>query len=114
LTIANGDADLATTTRVLVTMVKEYRRNTTHVHRSIAGEHLLMGLQRGATEPFLSMSETAAVLWDRLERWSTAHQLAEHLLAEYDVEEPTARADVDRFLEQLVELGAVDSREAGE
>lgn len=55
----------------------------------------------------ISVNETGAFLWGLLEAQQTADTLAQGLTREYEVELSQARADVEKFLEQLRKAGAV-------
>ena len=44
-------------------METQYRRDTKHVYREIAGEHLLIALHRDAVAPMFAFTPTAASLW---------------------------------------------------
>ncbi len=92
-------------------VVGQFRRGDQHVHRLIAGEHLLINLRRAGTESFYSLSPSAAALWDRLVDWVSVDMLVRHLQQAYDVTASQASADVEEFLTHLLELDAVDQRE---
>lgn len=49
----------------------------------------------------ITLNDTGRLLWERLEKGAEADDLVAALLAEYDVDETTARAGVDAFLEKL-------------
>ena len=51
----------------------------------------------------ITLNETGKFLWQRLEDGANADALVEALLAEYDVDEATARASVERFVAKLRE-----------
>jgi hypothetical protein len=89
----------------------EFRRDDRHVYREIAGEHLLIALHREAVAPMFAFTPTAARLWAQLEGWSTRATLTDHLVARFDVGRSQAEADVDEFLEQLLSIGALQTRE---
>jgi hypothetical protein len=89
----------------------EYRRDDRHVYREIAGEHLLIALHREAVAPMFAFSPTAASLWSQLEEWTTPAGLTDHLVGHFEVERDRAERDVAEFLEQLLSIGALQSRE---
>ncbi|MEP6690654.1 MAG: PqqD family protein [Gemmatimonadaceae bacterium] len=93
-------------------MVGQFRRGDRHVHRLIAGEHLLINLRRAGSESFYSLSPSAAALWDALVDWTSVDALVEQLQRAYEVTEAEASADVEEFLAHLTELEAVDFRKA--
>ena len=94
-------------------MGREYRRNDRHVYREIAGEHLLIALHRDAVAPMFAFTPTAAALWSALDGWTERGSLIEHLLERFEVERGQAEADVGEFLEQLLSIGALETREVG-
>lgn len=49
----------------------------------------------------ITLNETGAFLWERLMADTTEDALVAALLAEYDVDENTARKSVQRFVERL-------------
>lgn len=73
--------------------------------RQIAGENLLIPVAEnaGMVNGLMVLSESGALLWDRLQQETDRQALIECLLAEYEVDEARAGADVDAFLRQLRE-----------
>lgn len=92
-------------------MATEYRRDDRHVYRHIAGEHLLIALHREAVAPMFAFTPTAASLWSRLDDWATPGALADHLVEHFEVEREQAERDVGEFVEQLLSIGALQTRE---
>lgn len=56
----------------------------------------------------LSLNETGAFLWERLEKDCDRNQLLDAMTAEYDVGYEEAASDVDAFLEKLRKAGCFD------
>lgn len=56
----------------------------------------------------MTLNETGALLWQKLEQGSDRQLLADALMQEYDVERPQALTDVDEFLEKLRKVGCVE------
>lgn len=73
--------------------------------RQIAGENLLIPVAEnaGMVNGLMVLSESGALLWDRLQQETDRQALIDCLLAEYEVDEARAEADVDAFLRQLRE-----------
>ena len=73
--------------------------------RQIAGENLLIPVAEnaGMVNGLMVLSESGALLWDRLQQETDRQALIDCLLAEYQVDEARAGADVDAFLRQLRE-----------
>ena len=53
----------------------------------------------------ITLNETGKFLWQRLEVGAEVDELVADLLKEYDVDEATARAGVERFVAKLNENG---------
>lgn len=53
----------------------------------------------------ITLNETGALMWKLLEQGSDVDALTAALLAEYDVDEATARASVERFVAKLEKNG---------
>jgi hypothetical protein len=88
----------------------EYCRGERYVYREIGGEHLLIALHGDSPEPLFGLTPTGALLWARLETWSTKEELVNELVSRYEVSREQASKDVDDFLAQLEELRAVSFR----
>lgn len=73
------------------------------VKRDIAGDIILVPVGRTVYEGngLFVLNEQAAFLWDRLEAARTEEDLLQAVLAEYEVTEEVARADIRTFLEKL-------------
>ena len=56
----------------------------------------------------LTLNETGAFLWKRLEQGADRKDLADALRGEYDVSLAEALADVDAFITKLVKAGCVE------
>ena len=73
--------------------------------RQIAWENLLIPVAEnaGMVNGLMVLSESGALLLDRLQQETDRQALIDCLLAEYEVDEARAGADVDAFLRQLRE-----------
>lgn len=56
----------------------------------------------------ITLNETGAFLWERLQNETDEAALVAALLAEYDVDEDTARGSVAAFVKKLNENGFLD------
>jgi len=92
-------------------MNEEYRRSDRYVYRSIAGEDILISLQRTTVSPMCVLTPSAVLLWERMLEWVDTKALAAALMARFEVSTEQANADVCEFLEQLAYMRAVESRE---
>jgi hypothetical protein len=71
--------------------------------REIGGESFLVPLGKTVYEAngLFVLTELGAFLWDRLPQAEDEEDLLRAILAEYEVEEATARADLAGFLNKL-------------
>jgi hypothetical protein len=74
--------------------------------RNIAGESLLIPVGEAAlnVKGLISMSESAAMMFEKLKNNCTREELIAALMAEYEVDEITAEKDTDAFLDQMYQL----------
>lgn len=56
----------------------------------------------------ITLSETGAFLWKKLETISNSDMLIKELLIKYDIDETTAKADVLKFIDMLKEGGVLE------
>lgn len=79
------------------------------VLREIAGEYLLIPVGVAATRfnGMITLNEVAGMLFRTLETEHTLEELTDAVTAEFDVDRDTAKEDIDDFLQQLRELGAL-------
>lgn len=78
----------------------------TLILRKVANEFLLVPINETALKlnGMISISESAALLWNVLEKGCQKSDLIEILLNEYEIDYESAETDIDRFLGQLREL----------
>jgi len=87
-----------------------YRRASPLASRRIAGETILVPIRGDAAllGSIYTLSPVAAAIWEELARPSDEEALVARLLADFEVDEATARADVRSFLATLREEGLAD------
>ena len=75
--------------------------------RQVAGETFLVPLGKAVYDSngLFFLTEVGAFLWDLLVKAESEEELVAAVLAEYDVDEATARADINAFLTKLREMG---------
>lgn len=78
--------------------------------KRIAGSYVVVPVRQQAVDfsGIIKLSETGAFLWKNLENGADREELVSKLLDEYMVDEATAAADVDRFIERLNEVGLLE------
>ena len=71
--------------------------------REIAGESFLIPLGKTTYEAngLYALTELGAFIWDLLPEAESEQEILTRLLAEYEVDEATARADLELFLDKL-------------
>lgn len=55
-----------------------------------------------------TLNEVGAFLWNHIEECENEEELLKTLLSEYDVDEETAKTDINEFLSQLRERDIID------
>ncbi|MBR3242461.1 MAG: PqqD family protein [Parasporobacterium sp.] len=72
--------------------------------------YFIMGAGKDACVPtqILSLNETGAFLWNILKKGAEPEELTARLIEEYEVDEITAKKDVESFLSCLLEKGLVE------
>lgn len=78
--------------------------------KKIAGSYVVIPVRSRSADfsGVIKLTETASVLWQMLEQGAEREELIGRLLDEYNVDEATAAADVDRFLEKLSEADLIE------
>ena len=79
--------------------------------RNICGENIIVGdgIENIDFSRIISMNESAAYLWKNIqEQEFDADKLVSLLLEEYEIDEVTARADVDLLIGNWKEAGIID------
>ena len=78
--------------------------------RSICGENVIVaeGIENIDFSRIISMNDTSAYLWNNIQgKDFTEDDLVALLLSEYEVDEPTAKADVSGLVAKWKEAGIV-------
>lgn len=78
--------------------------------KKIAGNYVVVPLRSRAVDfsGIIKLSESGAFLWNIIADGATRDELIARLLDEYEVDEPQAAADVDRFIAQLREADVLE------
>ena len=76
------------------------------IMRTIADEHLLIPVGEAAisVKGLIALSESGALLYEKLKGGCSQEDLMAALMAEYEVSEDVAVQDVEAFLNQMREL----------
>jgi hypothetical protein len=74
--------------------------------RQVAGQNVVLPESETLDlNMMITLNDTGAFLWEKLQEETTAEGLVAALLAEYDVEESRAQRAVDDFLAKLKDNG---------
>ena len=57
---------------------------------------------------YITLNETGTFFWEKLASGTTKEDLIKSVLAEYDVDEETARNDVELFIDNLTKNGLIE------
>ena len=81
------------------------------VLRRVLGTLMVMplGEQSHKLSGMMTLTESGAILWEKLEQGCDMDTLTRALTDEYDVTEARARADAEKFVEKLTQLGCLDT-----
>ena len=73
------------------------------VIREIAGDYIIVPTGNTALQfnGLITVNEVGAFLWKFLQQETTEEALVQSVVSEYEVEEETARQDIEEFLQQL-------------
>lgn len=86
------------------------------VLREIAGEYIIIPTGRTALEfnGLITVNDIGMELWEMLQEDITFEDLLKGILDEYDVDESTAREDIQEFLDKLANGGILVGYELSE
>ena len=78
--------------------------------RSVAGSNVVVptGSQTVDFNGIMTLNGTGLFLWSKLEKGAEKEELINAIVAEYDIDEVTAAADIDVFLGKLEGAGLVE------
>lgn len=80
-----------------------------YILREVAGSFIVVAVGDAVKEfnGVVNLNETGAFLWKILEKGATQDELLKQLLEEYDVDEKTAKNDIQNFVNKLQEANLV-------
>lgn len=86
------------------------KTNKDYILRSIAGESILIPTGTAAAQfnGMINLSEVGAFVWENLDSCADLDELAAKVVSAYEVDEATARADVQRFVDSLIACGMAE------
>lgn len=80
--------------------------------REIAGDYVIVPTGQTALEfnGLITVNEIGAFIWKKLDQDITEDELVQAILEEYEVDEETARNDMEEFLDRLTECKILGER----
>lgn len=79
--------------------------------REIAGSWIIVPLGERVVEfkSMMTLNGSAALIWKKLESGADFDELVKCITDEYDIDESTARADVEEFVSLITKKGLIES-----
>lgn len=93
---------------------KAYTRNPDFIFRKIVEEMILVPIVHDTADMdcVYALNELGATVWSLLEAPRAHQDLREAILSEYDAEPEAVSADLDSFLSDMLEIGAIQEVDA--
>lgn len=81
-----------------------------YVLREVAGSHVVLPVGEATIDfnGMASLNETGAFLFERMKEETTEDALVQALLETYEIDEATAKQDVETFVSKIREAGIVE------
>lgn len=78
--------------------------------RQVAGSYLVISVGGESVDfnGMITVNETGAFLWEKLTAGATEAELLDAMLAEYEVDAETAKADVSEFIKLLEDNNLIE------
>lgn len=83
------------------------QKNPDLILRTIAGETVLIptGSFAGKFNGIINLNGPAAFIWEKMEEVSSREEMVQLILDRYEIDEETARRDVNGFLDTAIHVG---------
>ena len=96
-------------TVVLAGTEVKYARNTDYVFRKIVDEMILVPIVQDTADMdcVYALNEIGSAVWGQLEQPRSQMDLKQAILQEYDAEPAVIELDLDTFLQEMIEIGAI-------
>ena len=78
--------------------------------RNIAGSNIVVPVGKAGDifNGMITLNESGAFFWNALLKDTTVDEVVKKVTSEYDVDEERAKADVEKFIEQLRENNLIE------
>ena len=86
------------------------KQNPEFIITDVGDDHILVPVGKAAVNfnAIISLNDMGQTIWNMLENETSAEEILKNILAEYEVSEAQAKADIDSFLAKLKENGAIE------
>ena len=86
------------------------KQNPEFIITDVGDDHILVPVGKAAANfnAIISLNDMGQTIWNMLEKETSAEEILKSILAEYEVSEAQAKADIDSFLAKLKENGAIE------
>ncbi|MBP3448354.1 MAG: PqqD family protein [Clostridia bacterium] len=69
--------------------------------KEVAGSYIVIPVGQIDFTAMITVNETGAFLWERLMNHTTVEELCADMVREYDIDESTAKRDIEAFIKIL-------------
>ena len=85
------------------------KRNTNFILREIAGENIVVATGEAAQifNGMITLNDVASFIWKNIDECKTVDKLIASILDEFDIDDETARRDIESFTAELIRIGMV-------
>jgi hypothetical protein len=83
------------------------KRKDDFIMQNVGGEHLLvpLGAQVMDMNAIITLNVTSSYIWSLLEQDRSIDELAAAVAERFEVDHASARADIQKFLDEITDLG---------
>ena len=76
--------------------------------KKVMGSYIIISENDEAVSNMQTLNETGAFLWSLMERDTTISQMCARVIEEYDIDESTAKSDIENFIKKLDEASLLE------
>jgi len=93
----------------MVEKTARFQRNPDFIHRKIVDESVLVPIHKDIADmnAIYVLNEVGDFIWEHLETPATGEELVKGISEVFDADPDMIEADLDRFLDELLSIGAV-------
>ena len=87
----------------------QFQRNPDYIFRKIADESVLVPIRQdvASMDSIFTLNSVGAFLWEQMAQPATQADLGVAVLNEYDADPEILMSDLERFLGEMIAIGAV-------